>query len=82
MSDLTNSEEPFDVIGLGVSVVDVVTLVDHFPAQDEVQRAQAVTVQDDGVVEATEGLDATITDDTKSAVNTDTASATNPADCR
>jgi sulfofructose kinase len=40
----------FDVIGLGVSPLDVVTLVDHFPGQDEVQRAQAVTVQGGGPV--------------------------------
>ena len=50
MSDLTDFQEPFDVIGLGVSVVDVVTLVDHFPAQEEVQRAKAVTVQGGGPV--------------------------------
>ena len=50
MSDLTDSKEPFDVIGLGVSVVDVVTLVDHFPAQEEVQRARDVTVQGGGPI--------------------------------
>ena len=42
--------EKFDVIGLGVSPLDVITLVDHFPAQDEVQRARAVTVQGGGPV--------------------------------
>lgn len=50
MSDLTNSKEQFDVIGLGVSVVDVVSLVDHFPVQEEVQRARDVTVQGGGPV--------------------------------
>ena len=40
----------FDVIGLGVSTLDVVALVDHFPAQDEVQRALAVTIQGGGPV--------------------------------
>ena len=42
--------EEFDVIGLGVSPLDIVTLVDHFPIQDEVQRAWAVTVQGGGPV--------------------------------
>jgi sugar/nucleoside kinase (ribokinase family) len=42
--------EEFDVIGLGVSTLDVVTLVDHFPAQDEVQRALGVVVQGGGPV--------------------------------
>jgi hypothetical protein len=36
------SKAQFDVIGLGVSVVDVVTLVDHFPAQEEVQPGAPV----------------------------------------
>lgn len=40
----------FDVIGLGVSTLDVISLVEHFPAQDEVQRALAVTVQGGGPV--------------------------------
>ncbi|GAB4533593.1 MAG: sugar kinase [Anaerolineae bacterium] len=40
----------FDVIGLGVSTLDVITLVEHFPAQDEVQRALAVAVQGGGPV--------------------------------
>jgi len=40
----------FDVLGLGVSTLDIVTLVDHFPTQDEVQRALAVMVQGGGPV--------------------------------
>ncbi len=40
----------FDVLGLGVSTLDVVILVDHFPTQDEVQRARAVMVQGGGPV--------------------------------
>jgi sulfofructose kinase len=40
----------YDVIGLGVSPLDVVTLVDHFPAQDEVQPALGVVVQGGGPV--------------------------------
>lgn len=42
--------QEIDVIGLGVSTLDVVTLVDHFPTQDEVQRALAVMVQGGGPV--------------------------------
>jgi sulfofructose kinase len=40
----------FDVIGLGVSTVDTVALVDHFPAGEEVQRAIEMTVQGGGPV--------------------------------
>ena len=40
----------FDVIGLGVSPLDVITLVDHFPTHDEVQRASAVMLQGGGPV--------------------------------
>ncbi len=39
-----------DVIGLGVSTVDVVSLVDHLPAGEEVQRAIEMTVQGGGPV--------------------------------
>lgn len=42
--------DEFDVIGLGVSTLDVISLVEHFPAQDEVQQALAVTVQGGGPV--------------------------------
>lgn len=47
---MTNPEHHLEVIGLGVSTLDIVTLVDHFPAQEEVQRALAVTVQGGGPV--------------------------------
>jgi sugar/nucleoside kinase (ribokinase family) len=40
----------FDVIGLGVSPLDIVTLVDHFPAQEEVQPALDMAVQGGGPV--------------------------------
>jgi sugar/nucleoside kinase (ribokinase family) len=40
----------FDVIGLGVSTVDVVMQVDHFPNDEEVQRASEVMVQGGGPV--------------------------------
>lgn len=40
----------FDVVGLGVSVVDVVQLVDHFPSTEEVQRAIDMTIQGGGPV--------------------------------
>jgi sugar/nucleoside kinase (ribokinase family) len=39
-----------DVVGLGVSTVDIVTLVDHFPAQEGIQRALDMTVQGGGPV--------------------------------
>lgn len=39
-----------DVIGLGVSTVDIVSLVDHLPAGEEVQRALDITVQGGGPV--------------------------------
>jgi sulfofructose kinase len=39
-----------DVIGLGVSTVDIVSLVDHYPAEEEVQRAIDMTVQGGGPV--------------------------------
>lgn len=40
----------FDVIGLGASTIDIVSLVDHFPATEEIQRAEAMTVQGGGPV--------------------------------
>lgn len=39
-----------DVVGLGVSTVDIVALVDHFPQQEEVQRASNMIVQGGGPV--------------------------------
>ncbi len=39
-----------DVIGLGVSTLDIVTLVDHFPIGREVQRAYDMMVQGGGPV--------------------------------
>jgi sulfofructose kinase len=41
---------PFDVVGLGMSVVDIVQLVDHFPSKEEVQRAIDMTIQGGGPV--------------------------------
>ncbi|MEO6061775.1 MAG: PfkB family carbohydrate kinase [Thermoflexales bacterium] len=40
----------FDVIGLGVSTVDVVARVEHLPAPDDVQRAIDMTTQGGGPV--------------------------------
>jgi sugar/nucleoside kinase (ribokinase family) len=40
----------FDVVGLGVSVIDIVQLVDHFPVTEEVQRAEDITIQGGGPV--------------------------------
>ncbi len=39
-----------DVLGLGVSTLDIVTLVDHFPAGEEVQRAEDMVLQGGGPV--------------------------------
>ncbi len=39
-----------DVIGLGVSTLDILSLVDAFPSGDDVQRAAAVAVQGGGPV--------------------------------
>ena len=40
----------FDVIGLGASTVDILSLVDHLPAEDEVLRAIDISVQGGGPV--------------------------------
>jgi sulfofructose kinase len=40
----------FDVIGLGASTIDIVSLVDHFPATEQVQRAETMIVQGGGPV--------------------------------
>lgn len=40
----------FDVLGLGVSTLDILSLVDTFPSGDGVQRAAAVAVQGGGPV--------------------------------
>jgi sulfofructose kinase len=39
-----------DVIGLGASTIDVLTLVDHFPTRREVQRAISTVIQGGGPV--------------------------------
>ena len=40
----------FDVVGLGVSPLDILALVDHFPAGDEVQQAFEISAQGGGPV--------------------------------
>src|SRR5512136_1269285 len=40
----------FDVIGLGASTIDIISLVTRFPGTEEVQRAQAMTIQGGGPV--------------------------------
>jgi len=42
--------ESIDVIGLGASTVDIVTLVDHFPKGKEVQQAVDMIVQGGGTI--------------------------------
>jgi len=44
------SEKKIDVVGLGASTVDVLTLVEHFPRGREVQQAQATVTQGGGPV--------------------------------
>ncbi|MDR3561925.1 MAG: carbohydrate kinase family protein [Negativicutes bacterium] len=39
-----------DVLGIGVSTVDILSIVDHFPTQREVQRAADMTIQGGGPV--------------------------------
>lgn len=48
MSD--SSSFAFDVVGLGVSPLDILTLVDHFPSGDEVQQALEMSIQGGGPV--------------------------------
>jgi sugar/nucleoside kinase (ribokinase family) len=40
----------FDVLGLGVSTLDILALVDHFPTGEEIQRADDLTIQGGGPV--------------------------------
>ena len=44
------SKEQIDVVGLGASTIDIITLVDHFPTKRETQQALAMTVQGGGPV--------------------------------
>jgi sulfofructose kinase len=44
------NERKIDVVGLGASTVDVLTLVEHFPRGREVQQAQATVIQGGGPV--------------------------------
>ncbi|MEW6567160.1 MAG: PfkB family carbohydrate kinase, partial [Chloroflexota bacterium] len=39
-----------EVLGLGVCTLDIVTLVDHFPKGEEIQRAHDMTLQGGGPV--------------------------------
>jgi len=43
-------KKSFDVVGLGVSPVDILALVSHFPKGDEVQLASVITTQGGGPV--------------------------------
>ena len=44
------NDKQIDVIGLGASTVDVLTLVEHFPTQREVQQALSTVIQGGGPV--------------------------------
>ena len=43
-------QQPIDVIGLGASTMDVLTLVEHFPTGREVQQALSTVIQGGGPV--------------------------------
>lgn len=43
-------DKPFDVVGLGVSTVDLLMQVDHLPADEEILRADAFSLQGGGPV--------------------------------
>lgn len=40
----------YDVLGLGVSTLDILALVDHFPSSEEIQRAEDLVLQGGGPV--------------------------------
>ncbi len=44
------SKDQIDLIGLGASTIDVLTLVDHFPTRREVQQALSTVIQGGGPV--------------------------------
>ncbi len=44
------SQKQLDVIGLGASTIDILTLVDHFPTRRENQQALALTIEGGGPV--------------------------------
>ena len=44
------NEKQIDVVGLGASTMDVLTLVEHFPKQREVQQALSTVIQGGGPV--------------------------------
>lgn len=50
MKQIDETTKPFSVIGLGVSTVDILSLVDHFPSNQGVQRAHNMVVQGGGPV--------------------------------
>jgi len=43
-------EKSYDVIGLGVSTIDLLLLVDHLPAEEEILRAEGYSAQGGGPV--------------------------------
>lgn len=47
---ITSAPKLFDVVGLGVSTLDLVMVVDDFPAHEQVQRAESSLVQGGGPV--------------------------------
>ncbi len=49
-SSVESHSPPYEVIGLGVSTVDVLALVDHLPAEEELELASQGTVEAGGPV--------------------------------
>jgi len=43
-------EKSYDVVGLGVSTIDLLMLVDHLPAEEEILRAEGFSTQGGGPV--------------------------------
>jgi sulfofructose kinase len=50
MSSVSPVDPGFEVVGLGSAVLDVLTLVDYFPAGEDVQEAHAIELQGGGPV--------------------------------
>lgn len=48
--NLDMDKQPFDIVGLGASTVDILTRVERFPARREVQQALSMAIQGGGPV--------------------------------
>jgi sulfofructose kinase len=50
MNNQQAERSSFEVVGLGSAVLDILTLTDHFPADEDVQQAHAIEMQGGGPV--------------------------------